>query len=82
MSNTEHTQTPASMARNGRYRHKEHRMATTQLTGRGPSLPGCLARSLRGAGLSGAALAGAVAAGALVSVRAACPRPAAHRKRP
>lgn len=28
------------------------------MTGRGPALPGRLARSLRGAGLSGAALAG------------------------
>ena len=56
-------------------------MATTQLTGRGPSLPGRLARSLRGAGLSGAALAGAGAAGALVSVRAAYPRPPAPPRR-
>jgi hypothetical protein len=46
-------------------------MTATGVTGRGPALPGRLARSLRGAGLSGAALAGAGAAGALVSVRAA-----------
>ena len=50
-------------------------MTATGVTGRGPALPGRLARSLRGAGLSGAALAGAGAAGALVSVRAAYPRP-------
>ena len=50
-------------------------MTTTEVTGRGPALPGRLARSLRGAGLSGAALAGAGAAGALVSLRAAYPRP-------
>jgi putative intracellular protease/amidase len=50
-------------------------MTATGVTGRGPALPGRLARSLRGAGLSGAALAGAGAAGALVSLRAAYPRP-------
>ena len=50
-------------------------MTATGVTGRSPALPGRLARSLRGAGLSGAALAGAGAAGALVSLRAAYPRP-------
>jgi putative intracellular protease/amidase len=50
-------------------------MTATEVTGHGRALPGRLARSLRGAGLSGAALAGAGAAGALVSVRAAYPRP-------
>ena len=50
-------------------------MTATELPGRGPALPGRLARSLRGAGLSGASVAGASAAGALVSVRAAYPRP-------
>ena len=50
-------------------------MTVTKVTGRGSALPGRLARSLRGAGLSGAAVAGAGAAGALVSVRAAYPRP-------
>jgi hypothetical protein len=44
-------------------------MTTTGVTGRGPALPGRLARSLRGAGLSSAALTGAGAAGALVSLR-------------
>jgi len=50
-------------------------MTATKVTGRSPALPGRLARSLRGAGLSGAAVAGASAAGALVSLRAAYPRP-------
>jgi putative intracellular protease/amidase len=50
-------------------------MTAAGVTGRGPALPGRLARTLRGAGLSGAALAGAGAAGALLSVRAAYPRP-------
>ena len=50
-------------------------MTATEVTGQGRALPGRLARSLRGAGLSGVALAGASAAGALVSVRAAYPRP-------
>src|SRR5689334_7088382 len=50
-------------------------MTATGVTGRGPALPGRVARSLRGAGLSGAALAGAGAGGALVSLRAAYPRP-------
>ena len=50
-------------------------MTATGVTGQGPALPGRLARSLRGAGLSGVAVAGAGAAGALVSVRAAYPRP-------
>jgi putative intracellular protease/amidase len=50
-------------------------MTATEVTGQGRALPGRLARSLRGAGLSGASLAGAGAAGALVSVRAAYPRP-------
>src|SRR4249920_3666087 len=50
-------------------------MTATGVTGRGPALPGRLARSLRWAGLSGASLAGAGAAGALVSLRAAYPRP-------
>src|SRR5438034_8620170 len=50
-------------------------MTATGVTGRGPALPGRLARSLRGAGLAGASVAGVSAAGALVSVRAAYPRP-------
>jgi putative intracellular protease/amidase len=50
-------------------------MTATGVSGRGPALPGRLARGLHGAGLSGAALAGAGAAGALVSLRAAYPRP-------
>ena len=50
-------------------------MTATEASGRGPALPGRLARSLRGAALAGAALAGAGAAGALVSLRAAYPRP-------
>src|SRR5437773_8259245 len=50
-------------------------MTATEASGRGPALPGRLARSLRGAALSLAWLAGAGAAGALVSVRAAYPRP-------
>ena len=50
-------------------------MTATGVTGRGPALPGRLARSLRWAGLSGASLVGAGAAGALVSLRAAYPRP-------
>ena len=50
-------------------------MTATEVTGQGRALPGRLARSLRGAGLSGAALAGAGAAGALVSLRAAYPWP-------
>src|SRR5947199_5965141 len=50
-------------------------MTATGATGRGPALPGRLARSLRGAALAGASVAGASAAGALVSVRAAYPRP-------
>jgi hypothetical protein len=50
-------------------------MTATGVTDRGRALPGRLARTLRGAGLSGAALAGAGAAGALVSLRAAYPRP-------
>ena len=50
-------------------------MTATEATGRDPALPGRVARSLRGAGLSGAFVAAAGAAGALVSVRAAYPRP-------
>jgi putative intracellular protease/amidase len=50
-------------------------MTATGVTGGGPALPGRLARSLRGAGLSGAVLAGSGGAGALMSVRAAYPRP-------
>ena len=50
-------------------------MTAAELPGRGPALPGRLARGLRGAGLSGASVAGASAARALVSVRAAYPRP-------
>ena len=50
-------------------------MTATEVTGQGRTLPGRLARSLRGAGLSGVCVAGASAAGALVSVRAAYPRP-------
>ena len=50
-------------------------MTATEVTGHGRALPGRLARSLRGAGLSGVSVAGAGAAGALVSVRAAYPRP-------
>ena len=50
-------------------------MTATGATGRGPALPGRLARSLRGAALAGASVAGASASGALVSVRAAYPRP-------
>jgi putative intracellular protease/amidase len=50
-------------------------MTATEVTGQGRALPGRLARSLRGAGLSGVCVAGASAAGALVSVRAAYPRP-------
>jgi len=50
-------------------------MTATGVTRQSRALPGRLARSLRGAGLSGAALAGAGAAGALVSLRAAYPQP-------
>src|ERR1700757_56770 len=50
-------------------------MTATEVTGRGPALPGRVARRRRGAGLSGASVAGVSAAGALVSVRAAYPRP-------
>ena len=50
-------------------------MTATEVTGQGRALPGRLARSLRGAGLSGVSAAGAGAAGALVSLRAAYPRP-------
>jgi putative intracellular protease/amidase len=50
-------------------------MTATGVSGRGPAVPGRLARGLGGAGLSGACLAGAGAAGALVSLRAAYPRP-------
>jgi putative intracellular protease/amidase len=50
-------------------------MTATEVSGQGRALPGRLARSLRGAGLSGVCVAGAGAAGALVSLRAAYPRP-------